>query len=201
VCNAGSRLIVEQSIVDEIVDWIRRLCQQVRPGATWHGTTDFSPIVSQRQADRVHDLVQRSVSAGAHALIGANRLDCGLPGKFYAPTILQGVRADMPAVREEIFGPVMTVQTFRDEEEAYALANDTVYGLTAGVHTGSVDRALRAVRRIEAGSIWVNRYGRSGDFVLPTGGFKGSGIGKDLGVEAFQANLRQKVALIDFGGP
>ncbi|MBJ7418472.1 MAG: aldehyde dehydrogenase family protein, partial [Niveispirillum sp.] len=96
------------------------------------------------------------------------------------------------------FGPVLTVQTFRDEEEALALANDTQFGLAAGVHTGDVGRALRAVRGLEAGTVWVNRYGRSNDFMLPTGGFKRSGIGKDLGREAYMANLKVKTALVEF---
>ena len=102
-------------------------------------------------------------------------------------------------MREEIFGPVLTVQTFSYEEEAFALGNDSRYGLAAGVHAGDLSRAMRAVRSIEAGTIWVNRYGRSADFVLPTGGYKQSGIGKDLGRQAFEANLTFKTALIEFG--
>jgi aldehyde dehydrogenase (NAD+) len=99
-------------------------------------------------------------------------------------------------VREEIFGPVLTVQRFDDEDEAFALANDSVYGLAAGVHTSNLGRALRAVRRIQAGTVWVNRYGRTSDFVIPTGGYKQSGIGKDLGRQAYESNPRYKSALI-----
>lgn len=112
------------------------------------------------------------------------------------PTILTGLGQDAEAVRGEIFGPVLTVQTFSNEEEAYTLANDSPYGLAAGVHTGDLNRALRATRALEAGTVWVNRYGRSNDFMLPTGGFKQSGIGKDLGREAYMANLKTKAALI-----
>ena len=93
---------------------------------------------------------------------------------------------------------MLTVQGFRDDDEAYALANDTRYGLAAGVHTGDVARALRATRKLEAGTVWVNRYGRSDDFMLPTGGYKQSGIGKDLGNAAFDANCKSKTALIAF---
>jgi aldehyde dehydrogenase (NAD+) len=93
----------------------------------------------------------------------------------------------------------LTVQLFDDEEEALALANDTSYGLAAGVHTADFGQALRATQRLEAGTVWVNRYGRSADMMVPTGGFKQSGIGKDLGREAFEANLRHKSVLMEFG--
>ena len=102
-------------------------------------------------------------------------------------------------MREEVFGPVLTVQTFTDEDEAFALAGHPTYGLAAGVHTGDLNRAMRAVRHhLEAGTVWINRYGRSDDFIIPTGGFKGSGMGKDLGRAAFEANQRHKSVLLDF---
>lgn len=93
---------------------------------------------------------------------------------------------------------MLTIQTFDEEEQGLALAAHDTYGLCAGVHTLSLPRAMRAIRAIEAGTVWVNRYGRSGDFIIPTGGFLGSGIGKDLGRQAFQACQRQKSVLIDF---
>lgn len=115
---------------------------------------------------------------------------------FFEPTILAGVAADSPALTEEIFGPVVTVQTFSDENEAYALSRHSTYGLAAGVYTQDLSQAMRAVKQIEAGTVWVNRYGRSRDHILPTGGYKASGIGKDLGKEAFRSNRRQKSVLI-----
>jgi len=118
-------------------------------------------------------------------------------GAYYAPTIIENVTPDSAAVREEIFGPVLTVQAFDSEEEALALAGHADYGLAAGVHTADLGRALRFVRKLEAGTVWVNRYGRSGDFIIPTGGYKRSGVGKDLGKEAYEANLRFKSVLID----
>jgi aldehyde dehydrogenase (NAD+) len=110
------------------------------------------------------------------------------------------VTGETAAVREEVFGPVLTVQSFEDEEEGLALAGHPEYGLAAGIYTSDLSRALRAMRRIEAGTIWINRYGRSEDFIIPTGGFKRSGIGKDLGREALEANLRHKSVLIDIAG-
>ncbi len=104
----------------------------------------------------------------------------------------------MEAVNSEIFGPVLTVQVFDDDAEALALAAHPDYGLAAGVHTSDIGRALRFARTLEAGTVWINRYGRSSDFVIPTGGYKRSGMGKDLGRQAFEANLRIKSVLIDF---
>ncbi|MCC6171538.1 MAG: aldehyde dehydrogenase family protein [Gammaproteobacteria bacterium] len=199
VCNAGSRLIVQRRIADALVAKVVEEAARVQPGQTWRAATTFSPIVSERQAERVQRIVDEARAAGARALTGGAALDAVRGGCFYAPTVLVDVQPAMTAVREEIFGPVLTVQPFDDDEQGYALANDSIYGLAAGVHTGSIDRALRAIRRIEAGSVWVNRYGRSNDFAIPTGGFKSSGIGKDLGVEAFKGNLRYKSALIDVG--
>lgn len=92
---------------------------------------------------------------------------------------------------------MLTVQAFDDEEQALSLAAHATYGLAAGVHTADINRALRLVRKLEAGTVWVNRYGRSNDYILSTGGYKRSGIGKDLGREAFEANLRFKSVLID----
>jgi aldehyde dehydrogenase (NAD+) len=96
---------------------------------------------------------------------------------------------------------VLTVQTFEHDDEALALADHPAYGLAAGVHTANISRVLRCVRQLEAGTVWVNRYGRSNDYVIPTGGYKRSGIGKDLGRQAYEANLRFKSVLIDFGLP
>ena len=118
------------------------------------------------------------------------------PGYFYAPTLIAGVNERSPAVTEEIFGPVLTLQTFRDEDEALSLADHPTYGLAAGLFTCDLSRAIRLTRRLQAGTVWVNRYGRSRDHILPTGGYKRSGIGKDLGREAYLANRRTKSVLI-----
>ncbi|PWC84303.1 aldehyde dehydrogenase family protein [Azospirillum sp. TSO5] len=117
-------------------------------------------------------------------------------GYFYAPTLLAGVDQSFPAVMEEIFGPVLTVQSFDTEEEAMALADHPTYGLAAGLYTGDLSRAIRLTRRLQAGTVWVNRYGRSRDHILPTGGYKRSGIGNDLGREAYLANRRSKSVLV-----
>jgi aldehyde dehydrogenase (NAD+) len=196
VCVAGSRLLVQDKVADEIVSRIRHAFEAHQLGPTWADATTMGPIISERQLSQIDNIVAQAMTQGGEALTGGRRAPGPQDGSYYLPTLLTGLGQDSEAVRGEIFGPVLTVQTFRDEDEAYALANDSNYGLAAGVHTGDLNRALRATRALEAGTIWVNRYGRSNDFMLPTGGFKQSGIGKDLGREAYMACLKSKAALI-----
>ncbi|MFI8615431.1 aldehyde dehydrogenase family protein [Acidovorax sp. NPDC077693] len=198
VCVAGSRLIVQRGIGEALVERIAARFAALRPGATWDADATLPPIISSPQAARILDIVERSRDAGGQMRCGGGLFDDGPGGAYFQPTIIEGVAADNPAVREEIFGPVLTVQTFDDEAEGLALAGHGQYGLAAGVHTADLGRALRAMRGISAGTVWVNRYGRSADFVIPTGGYHQSGIGKDLGRQAVEANLRFKSVLIDF---
>lgn len=196
VCVSGSRLLVQRAALEPMLEGIRTAFAELRPGPTWSAAATLSPIISHRQGQRIHDIVARSRAAGAEILVGG-ALQEGLGGAYYQPTLIAGVDAENPAVCEEIFGPVLTVQVFDDEAEALALAEHPTYGLAAGVHTADLGRALRLTRALEAGTVWVNRYGRSHDWIIPTGGYKRSGIGKDLGRAAFEANLRSKSVLID----
>jgi aldehyde dehydrogenase (NAD+) len=198
VCVAGSRLIVQRGVEAELIDRIVRLSRDLRPGPTWSSQTSYSPIISTPQLERIDGMVGRTLDQGAEAVIGGRRLAAIQDGAFYEPTILTRVSSDMEAVREEVFGPVLTTQAFDDEEEGLSLAAHPVYGLAAGVHTADIGKAMRAVRSLQAGTVWVNRYGRTADFIIPTGGYNSSGIGKDLGRQAVEANLRFKSALIDF---
>ncbi|MBK1699148.1 aldehyde dehydrogenase family protein [Rhodovibrio salinarum] len=197
VCVAGSRLLVAREVAEELSEKISEIMGSKRPGATWSEESSYSPIISETQIARIESIVSASVSAGAEIVSGGTRL--GQEGWFYAPTILGGITPDNPAVREEIFGPVLTLQTFTDEADALHHANHETYGLCAGVFTRDLNRAMRMTRRIEAGTVWVNRYGRSQDHIMPTGGYGGSGIGKDLGREAYIANCRHKTVLMDIG--
>jgi aldehyde dehydrogenase (NAD+) len=197
VCVAGSRLLVQRTLADQLTDRIAQAFSELRAGPTWDAATSLPPIISEPQAQRIDTIVQRSIANGASLRYGGKRADASTPGAFYAPTLLCDVTPETDAVRNEIFGPVLTVQPFDTEEEALALASHPEYGLAAGVHTADIGRALRMVRGIEAGTVWVNRYGRTSDFVIPTGGYKRSGIGKDLGKQAYEANLRFKSVLID----
>nr|WP_316642100.1 aldehyde dehydrogenase family protein [uncultured Roseateles sp.] len=201
VCVAGSRLIVQKGIAPALIDGLLTRFAAQRPGATWDEAATLPPIISALQASRIESIVRRAGQAGAHILGGGLRSTICGAGAYYLPTLIENVTADNPAVVEEIFGPVLTVQTFDTEEEGLALAAHEHYGLAAGVHTADIGRALRAMRQISAGTVWINRYGRSADFVIPTGGYHQSGIGKDLGRQAVEANLRLKSVLIDFAAP
>lgn len=194
-CVAGSRLIVAQEIADAFSAAIARNMTDIRPGVTWDENTQYSPIISERQLGRIDAIVNKAANLGAHCVVGGRRMD--RDGYFYEPTLLRGVDENSPAVTEEIFGPVLTMQTFTTEEEALALADHPTYGLAAGLFTRDLSRAMRVTKRLQAGTIWVNRYGRSRDHILPTGGYKSSGIGKDLGREAYLANRKSKSVLID----
>ena len=198
VCVAGSRLLVHESVQGAVIDRILGAFAAHHLGPTWNADTTMGPIVSEGQLASIDGMVSRALAEGAEALAGGGRAGAPQQGSYYAPTLLAGAAQDCEIVQGEVFGPVLTVQSFSDEEEAFALANDTRYGLAAGVHTGDVVRALRATRELEAGTIWVNRYGRSDDFILPTGGYKQSGIGKDLGRDAYLASCKSKTALIAF---
>ena len=193
-CVAGSRLIAHASVAEPLVEAILARMRAVRAGPTWDAATTYSPIISEGQRSRIHAIVQAACAEGAVCLAGGEPMKGS--GYFYVPTLLANVKQSSPAISEEIFGPVLTLQTFTTEEEALALADHPTYGLAAGVFTRDISRVLRITRALSAGTVWVNRYGRSRDHILPTGGYKRSGIGKDLGREAYHANRRSKSVLI-----
>jgi len=194
-CVAGSRMIVAREIADELAEKLTKRFARYAPAPTWNDPAGFSPIISARQMERIDGIVKAGQAAGGEILCGGAAFDCS--GSYYRPTLVAGVDADNPAVREEIFGPVATFETFDSEDEAVALARHPAYGLCAGLYTRDLSRGLRLPRLIEAGTVWVNRYGRSRDHILPTGGWKASGLGKDLGREAYHLNRRTKSVLID----
>lgn len=200
VCVAGSRLIAHKTVAEELVDTIVKLASTIKPGMMWDGDTTYSPIISAKQGNKIEEIVSRSLATGAREALCMHQLDVPGSGCFLSPTVLCDVTSQTAAVQEEIFGPVLTVQTFEDEDEALELARHPIYGLAAGVHTADLGKAMRAIRTLKAGTVWVNRYGRTADFVIPTGGFGGSGIGKDLGRQAVEANLRHKSVLMAFEG-
>lgn len=193
-CVAGTRLIVERGVADRLTAAVLERMKPARPGPTWDETTQYSPVISERQRSRIDSIVRAAVEAGGECLTGGSAMDS--PGYFYQPTLIANVDQSNPAIIEEIFGPVLTVQTFETEEEALTLSSHPTYGLASGLFTSDLSRTIRLARKLEAGTVWVNRYSRSRDHILPTGGYKGSGIGKDLGREAYLANRRTKSVLI-----
>ena len=196
VCVSGSRLIVHQSIAEQVTELVISHFKDLKSGPTWEKETTLPPIISASQADRIQSIINQSIEEGAELLYGGELIKNG--GSFCKPTLLKVTQANNCAVEQEIFGPVLTLQTFDTDEQAWKLASHNSYGLAAGIHTKDINRALTGMRCIDAGSVWINRYGRSFDHIMPTGGFKSSGIGKDIGVEAFQGSMRSKSVLIDF---
>jgi len=183
VCTAGTRLIVERSIHDDFVEALARRARELVVGPAADPDTEMGPLVSAQQLATVERYVAAGLSEGAALVCGGHRVD--RPGYFYEPTIFTDVTPDMTIAREEIFGPVLAVLPFDDEEEAVALANDTDYGLSAGVWTTDLGRALRVSSRLQAGAIWVNTWFASLSSAAG-GGRKLSGLGVEGGLPGFE---------------
>jgi aldehyde dehydrogenase (NAD+) len=198
VCTAGSRIIVDEKIADELVERIVGKVRQIKAGPTWDETTTFAPIISRRQLDRIDAMVRQTVAEGGSIVTGGAPLESRNEGNFYAPTLLRDVADDNIGFREEFFGPVATVRTFADLEEGIALAAHPTYGLSASIHTSDLKKALKAADGIEAGMVWVNQHGRSPEFTYTAGGFKGSGFGKDMGRAGFEEFTRQKAVWVNY---
>ena len=154
------------------------------------------PIINKKQNDRIAHIVEQSIRSGAELLCGGERVETA-EGEFYKPTILNVSDIDNAAVCEEIFGPVLAVQTFDDFEEGVALANHSDYGLTASVHTRDISRAFKAAQDIQSGTVWINDWGRRTDFIAPFGGYKKSGLGKDMGRPGFEKYLKSKAIWLE----
>ncbi|MES9508257.1 aldehyde dehydrogenase family protein [Streptomyces sp. NPDC000609] len=178
VCSAGSRLIVEESLRERFVAELARRAERIRLGRGTDPGVECGPLVSARQLARTEDFVASALAEGAVLRAGGERPDG--PGYFYRPTVLDRCDRRMRVVREEVFGPVLTVETFRTEDEAVTLANDTEYGLAGAVWTADAGRARRVAGRLRHGTVWINDFHP----YLPQaewGGFGKSGIGRELG--------------------
>jgi aldehyde dehydrogenase (NAD+) len=184
VCCAGSRLLVQESIADRLLDKLRKRLGTLRLGDPLDKNTDIGAINSRAQLDRITGLVETGVEEGAELY----QAPCELParGFWFPPTIFTGVSQSHRIAREEIFGPVLSVMTFRTEEEAVAKANNTPYGLSAGVWTDKGARILWMADRLQAGVVWANTFNRF-DPASPFGGFKESGFGREGGRHGLQA--------------
>lgn len=200
VCFAGSRLVVQRDIAESLLDKVVKAMQSVRFGPTWDSGTTMPPIINARQLARIETIVGASVSAGATRIAGGERIERN-GANFFAPTVLALNDLENPAFREEIFGPVLAVQTFDEPEEGVSLANHPDFGLTASVHTRDISKALWCAQRIESGTVWINDWGRRTDFTAPFGGYKRSGIGKDMGRAGFEKYLKSKSIWVEIGDP
>jgi len=192
-CMAGVRLLVERELHDPLLAALAAAIPHVPIGDIADMGTVIGPLVSQRHLDRVHGFVKRAVAAGGTIVTGGEPLERG--GFYYPPTVITGLGNDAEAVQEEVFGPVLTVQTFDTEEEAIALANSTRYGLAMGIQTSDIVKAMRIAKRLEAGLIWVNDWGKL-DPTVTFGGTKASGTGRENGPEALHHYTRTKSVVI-----
>ena len=192
-CVAGSRLLVQESIHDRVVDKLVAAFKEARMGDPMSSDTQIGPISNRPQLEKILKYIEIARSEGAGVAVGgsrASRPECG-DGWFVEPTIFRGVSTTMRIAQEEVFGPVMAVIAFKDQEEAVAIANDVVYGLAAGVWTQSIRRALMMAERLQAGTVWVNTY-RTNSYMSPFGGYKRSGFGREGGQEMIYEYLQTK---------
>ncbi|MFF4842697.1 aldehyde dehydrogenase [Streptomyces collinus] len=180
VCLAATRLLVEETVADEFTRRFVGKAARLRQGDPRDEATDIGPTIHPRQLEKIDGFVRRALDAGARAVLGGHRRD----GQYYAPTLLTDVAQDSEIVQEEVFGPVLTMQTFTTEDEAVRLANDTRFGLAATVATGDLERAGRVTARLVAGTVWVNCFFVR-DLQAPFGGSRHSGVGREGGTWSF----------------
>ncbi|KAH8807963.1 aldehyde dehydrogenase domain-containing protein [Xylogone sp. PMI_703] len=183
ICSAGSRILVQEGIYDEFIKRFKERASRNKLGNPFNQDTFQGPQVSQLQFDRIMNYIEHGKKGGATLALGGGRH--GNEGYFIEPTVFTDVTPDMKIAREEIFGPVAAVQKFKDEEEAIQIANDSSYGLAAAVHTKNVNTAIRVSNALQAGTVWINSYNHI-HHQLPFGGFKESGIGRELGSYALE---------------
>lgn len=195
-CIAGSRVFAHKSVYDELLERVANRARSIVIGDPLLDATELGPLAFQDQRDKVASYVDLGVSEGATVLTGGGRPNTGLNGYFFEPTVLTDVDNSMRVVREEIFGPVAAIMPFETEDEVLRLANDTSYGLAAGIWTSNLSRAHRLASRLEAGTIWVNTY-RTMSPQSPREGFKTSGVGVEHGMESIREYTRVKSVWIN----
>jgi acyl-CoA reductase-like NAD-dependent aldehyde dehydrogenase len=197
-CIQGARLLVHDHLYDEVVEDLTDRAQTLRLGDPMDESTQLGPLVSAEQRQRVETAVENAKQQGATVLTGGARpAQASLQsGYYYEPTLITNVSDGMDVWRDEIFGPVTVIRSFRSEREAVALANDSPYGLGASVWTGQIGRAHRVAGAIEAGVVWVNDHHRI-DPASPWGGTKDSGIGRENGIDGYRAYTQTRSVIVN----
>ena len=196
MCSAGSRLLVDASIKDAMLEKIAAVGRDMKPGDPLDPATKLGAIVDETQMKRVLSYIDAGKSDGAKLALGGNRVRQETGGFFVEPTVFDGVKPAMRIAREEIFGPVLATLTFKNVEEAIQIANDVEYGLAAAIWTRDITVAHRTARALRAGTVYVNCYDAD-DITVPFGGFKQSGIGRDKSLHAFDKYTELKTTWID----
>lgn len=194
VCLAGTRLLVEASVYEPFLERFLERARALRQGDPRQEATDIGPLITREHLERVDGFVRRAEASGARAILGGG-LNEELGGLYYRPTLFVDVPEGAEILREEVFGPVLTLQPFADEEEAVALANATDYGLAATLYTGDPERAERVSSRLVAGTVWVNCF-YVRDLGAPFGGARNSGIGREGGTWSFDFHAEVKTVCI-----
>jgi aldehyde dehydrogenase (NAD+) len=197
VCAAGSRLLVDRSIKDEFIDKLAARTKKMVPGDPLDPKTRFGPVSSKKQLETVLRYIESGKTEGATLVAGGARADIGTgKGYFVQPTVFADVKPEMTISREEIFGPVLAAIDFADLDEAIAKANDTSYGLAAGVWTRDIKKAHYVARKLQAGTVWINTYNQY-DTAAPFGGYKQSGFGREMSAHALEHYTQVKSVWVD----
>jgi (Z)-2-((N-methylformamido)methylene)-5-hydroxybutyrolactone dehydrogenase len=196
-CMAGSRLIIQRDVMDEVLAKVLARVEQIKIGDPRTAETELGPVCNEAQYRKIVAMIDNAVRQGARLMCGGAATEIG--ALFVRPTILTGVTPEMEIFQDEVFGPVLCVVPFDTEEEAVQLANDSSFGLAAGVWTLNVQRAHRVSERLRAGTVWINAY-RVVSYVAPFGGFKQSGLGRENGIDAVNEYLETKTVWIELSG-
>ena len=189
ICTAMSRLVVHQSVKDELIGKLVDLSKSLKVGAGYEEGVGLTPVISEKQLEKVEGYARSGIQQGAEAVHGGKRIE--RDGYFMEATVLNNVKQDMTVAREEIFGPVLSVLEYNDQEEAIHIANDTDYGLGAGVFTKDLKKASWTASKLEAGQVYVNKW-FTGSHATPFGGYKQSGYSREKGIDALKSYLQVK---------
>ncbi len=195
VCAAGSRLLVERSVKDQVVEQLAERAKRLIPGDPFDKATRLGAVVSKKQQETVLDYIGIGRSEGATLVAGGRPAQVNGKGYYVEATVFDAVTPEMTIAREEIFGPVLAVLAFDDLDEAVHLANRSMYGLAAGIWTRDISKAHRVARAIKAGTVWINTYNIY-DPAAPFGGYKQSGFGRDLGRVALDGYTETKTVWV-----